>query len=158
MMRVFPRDRLSVKDALADTRLPGRTIALLVPAFVECPICGYDETQDTGFDPSCATCGGLGRTATWATSQIYANVRYVDAALMTYGQTPPGARVGDTILSIGLRDYAEMLRVYNTKDSYIWLDSQAMRPTAIQNAGLGQTEEHVVVVAAFQPPFRATGY
>ena len=159
MMHVSSRERLSVKDALADTRLPGRTIAILVPSFTECPVCGYDELHDSGFDPSCATCGGLGRTATWAVVNIYANVRFVDQALITFGQKPPGAKIGSTFMTIGLRDYDTLMQVYNNKDSYLFVDSLTFRPTSTPSAaGLGQVEEYVIALESFAPVFRATGY
>lgn len=160
-MRIDSRDRLSFRDSLRDTRIYGRTVALLVPTFTNCstPGCGYDAVQDSGLNPSCAECDGLGRTATWVAAQVYANIRNVDQALLTFGQAPPGAQVGSTFLTIGPRDKAMLDAVYAEKDAYILLDGRTFRPTSIEIAGVGQVEEYVILLASFQPVYpRPTGY
>src|SRR3990167_62609 len=101
-MRVDPRDRIAIYGDLRDTRVYGRTIAVLIPTLVE-SASGFDELHDSAIDPSSGD--GLGRTATWAISNIYANTRTVDQALVTFGQAPPGAQVGDTFITIDKRDY-----------------------------------------------------
>jgi len=159
-MAVTSRDRVDMIGDLASTRLSSRHIAAVVPMLVECtsPGCGFDELNNSGIDPACEFCDGLGRTATFAISRLYANVRHVDQALLTFGQVPPGAQVGDTFLTVNPRDLLTMQACLNNQDAYFFIDGHAFRPTAIQVAGLGQIEEYVVVVQSYQPLWRAAGY
>ena len=161
MMRVDSRDRLSVRDDLLDTRSPGRTIALLAPTVEECESagCGYDAASDSGIDATCSSCDGLGQVVTnWAVSEIKANIRIVDQALVTFGQTPAGSQLGDTFVTIGLRDLPMMRMVYNNPNAYIALDNHSFRPNSIEAAGLGRIEEYVVLLVSNRPRFRKKGY
>ena len=160
-MRVGPRERLDFSQALTDTRIYGRTIAVLVPALAECSgsSCGFDELHDSAINPSCGDCNGLGRTvSSWAIATIYANVRNVDEMLVLFQKAPPGARIGETFLTISLRELDQVKRCWNDKDSYLAIDSNFFRPKSIEAAGVGYAEEWVVTLAAFSPVFRANGY
>lgn len=159
-MRIDSRDRLGIKSDLRDTRVYGRTLAVLLPTLTICTSgsCGYDAQHDSGVDPSCTICDGLGRTATFAICNIYANIRTVEQSLVTFGQAPPGAEVGDTFITFGQRDYDTILSCQRDKDAYVSVDGGCFRPTPIQVAGVGQAEEYVVVLKSFKPLFRAPGY
>lgn len=159
-MQVTSRQRLAVADALAGTRKGGRTIAILIPTLTECTEdgCGFDENHDSAIDPSCSSCDGLGRTATWAVSNILANIRFVDNALKSFGTVPPGAEVGDFVISYSIRDKAMVEQCLNEKDAYISLEGKRHRPVSINSAGIGQIEEYVSVVKAFSPIFTKAGY
>jgi len=45
-------------------------VVLWVPAYSDCPACGYDEKSRAGKDISCSTCNGSGRTVSWYTATI----------------------------------------------------------------------------------------
>ena len=158
-MQITSLDRLNMQAALADTRIYGRHVFVLVPSFVECgaPGCGFDETHDTGIDPSCEVCSGLGQIVVWAEHAIFANLRYVEQVMINFGSVPQGARLGDTFITFGLRDVELIRSVLNAKDAYILIDETTFRPTFIQVAGVGQAEEYVTVLAAFSPIYRAPG-
>lgn len=160
MMPITSRDRLSFRDSLADTRLSGRQITLLFPTWTECPLpgCGYDELHDSAADPSCAACGGLGRTAVWAAVRVYANVRVVEQSLLTFGQAPPGAQVGDTFLTVDARAKELLDKMYHDKDAYLSIDGKHFRPNSIEVAGVGQVEEYVALLASYKPMAPAAGY
>lgn len=160
-MRISPHERMTFQDSLRDTRIYGRTIAILIPTLVECavPGCGFDELHDSAADPSCASCNGLGRTvSSWAIAEIFANVRNVDQSLVNFQQAPPGMKVGETFITISLRDVEMLRKVSHDKDSYLSVDGNAFRPRSIEVAGIGHTEEYVIPLAAFSPIFRASGY
>lgn len=161
MMPITPRDRLGFQTVLRDTRVFGRTVTLLVPTLTICPTagCGYDALHDSGVNPSCAVCEGLGRlVAQWVTYRIFANIREVDEGLIAARQQPPGSVMGQTFLTVGLRDYPVVLAGLNNKDSYLAVDASTFRPDSLQTAGVGQAEEYVVLLKTFTPIFRATGY
>jgi len=160
MMLPSSRDRLTLRDGLRDTRLVSRLTHVLIPTVTECPQtgCGYDQTRDSGLDPSCETCDGLGQIATFKVSSIYANIRVVEQALLTFGQAPPGAQVGDTFLTIDRRDWAALDLCSQNKDAYLSIDGGHFRPHSVENAGVGQIEEHVVMLRSYKPKFTKAGY
>lgn len=152
-MFVNPRERLTFQADLRDTRVIGRTIGVVIPTLTDT---SFDAEHDSAVDPSSGT--GLGRTATYAISNLYANIRTVDESLKTFGQTPPGAQIGETFITINKRDYDTLLACLNNKDAYLMVDGSPFRPKAIEIAGVGQTEEYVVSLVSFNPLFRAAGY
>lgn len=148
-----------MQDALPATRASGRRVLLTWPTFTECPQagCGFDELHDSGINPSCSYCGGLGRTVVWSVSAIQANVRLVTQTLVTWGSVPPGVREGDTLISFGPRDEPMVQRVLDTKDAYIGIDGNRLRPVGISTAGMGRAQEYVAVLRAYTATFTATG-
>lgn len=151
------RDRLLAADNLADTRY-GRGAVVLIPTMTECAACGYDALHDSGFDPSCATCAGMGQTATFVEYRMDAHIRIVDQNLIAYGATPPGTMLGDAIVSFSPRDHTMVLECMNNKDAYILIDGSRMRPVGINTAGIGFKEEYLANLRSFQPQYTAAGY
>ena len=155
MMQITSRDRMGYRDVMRDIRNGARLIHVCIPTFTDGD---YDANHDSSADPTSATYNGLGRTPTWTISAIYANIRDVDLSLIQFGQAPVGATIGDTSISVGLRDKDLLLSCLDNKDAYIVIDGDRLRPTALQVAGVGKIEEYVSILRTFHATYVATGY
>ena len=153
-MRPGPLDRLNFQRVLADTRLAGKPIHCLVPNLERLEV---DPLTESGEYPTNGDGSGQEVTA-WKVYAVHANVRNVDQALVTFGQAPPGAVVGDVYLTIGLRDKATLEQVYDHEHAYLVIDGDRFKPTSLAAAGVGHTEEWIVNCVRHNPVFRAPGY
>lgn len=153
-MRPGSYDRLLMQQALADTRLGGRLIHAVRPVLAQ----RQDYDADTQSAGDVALDDGLPHEAeNFRVHALYANVRNVDQSLKTFGAAPPGAEVGDTFITIGLRDHDLMEQVQHDQYAYLVIDGDRFRPTSLTAAGVGRIEEWLVTLQRFSPIYVAPG-
>lgn len=153
-MRLSPHDRLVIQHDLAESRQLSRYSTLLIPELVK-----VDYDADTRGAVKVDYADGLGLEAeNWIVYRLYGNIRQVDEALVTFGSVPPGAVIGDSFMSIGLRDFPMALRCYQEEHAYVAVDRGAYRVTNISTTGMGRIEEWILVFRSHSPKFRAPGY
>ncbi|HLC30324.1 MAG TPA: hypothetical protein VJM51_06050 [Dehalococcoidia bacterium] len=152
-MRITPQDRLMFRDTLADTRLYGRPVYVMIPVVV---IDNLDADTQSGVDVSDGD--GTGRFVSWREHAVLANVRNVDQSLITFGKVPPGVEVGDVFLSVSVGDRELMVEARDNEHAYIDIDGDRWRIADLSGAGLGSIEEWIVTCERFSPLFIAPGH
>jgi len=153
-MKVQPHERIDIRRSLADTRLSSRKVYLCVPTFEDD---AFDLDDQSANDPSAAG-DGTGRTATWVVYAVFCNIRDVDTKLIAFGTVPPGAVLGDTLVSYSTRDKDAFRNAYDNENAYLDIDGTRLRLVGIATSGLGETEEYLGVARRFTPIWTAAGH
>ena len=136
-----------------------RTVYLLYPTGTECTSCGgVDEFTDSAYDPSCATCGGVGYTFSWATWQIAARIKQIDLVQLQAAGIPPGIEIGDAELYVSRETRDAIARIMEESRAYVYFDGQRFRPTNITADGVGRADEWRIELKRSNPEVRLTGY
>lgn len=140
MMQHTPGDRLNLRQDLLAVRVMSETVVVLIPTAVTDGT--YDVDTDAARDVSVGD--GTGRTWTWLTQQVIAMIREVDVNLITFGSVPPGAELGDLLITIGVRDGETLITAQRNKEAYVWARGARYRPAGINGLGVARVEDYIV--------------
>lgn len=159
MSRIRWMERLQMRADMKVIRANYRTVYLLYPTETECTVCGgVDPFSDSAYDISCATCGGVGYTLTWAVWQIAARIKQIDMVQLQAAGIPPGIEIGDAELYVSRETKDATERVMEESRAYVYFDGQRFRPTNITADGVGTADEWRVELKRYNPEVRLTGY
>ena len=152
-------ERRAIRSDMRMIRGNYRMVYLLYPTETECTVCGgVDEFTDSAYDISCATCGGVGYTLSWATWQIAARIKQIDLVQLQAAGIPPGIEIGDVELYVSLDTKAAIEKVREELRAYVYFDGQRFRPTTITADGVGTADEWRIELNRHNPEVRLTGY
>jgi hypothetical protein len=106
--------------------------SLHVPTYTDCTAtgCGFDPFTQSGKNPACTTCDGLGRTLAWSVAYVMCRVSWVDRIRIGV-EFWKGVAVGETgeiIIGAMLRDEALFRQVMESQDAYILVNRWRVRP------------------------------
>lgn len=159
MSRIRPWEHKQVRSDMRVLRANYRTVYLLYPTGTECTACGgVDEFTDSAYNPSCATCGGVGYTFSWATWQIAARIKQIDLVQLQAAGIPPGIEIGDAELYVSRDTKDAVERIMEESRAYVYFDGQRFRPTNVTADGVGTADEWRVELKRHSPEVRLTGY
>ena len=158
-MTIRPWERKFIRSDMKVVRSNYRTAYLLYPTETECTVCGgVDEFTDSAYDISCANCGGVGYTLSWATWEIAARIKQIDLIQLQAAGIPPGIEIGDAELYVSRDTKAAIEKVMEEGRAYIYFDGQRFRPTTITADGVGTADEWRIELNRHNPEVRLTGY
>ncbi len=158
-MTIRQWERKFIRSDMKVVRSNYRTAYLLYPTETECTVCGgVDEFTDSAYDISCATCGGVGYTLSWATWQIAARIKQIDLVQLQAAGIPPGIEIGDAELYVSRDTKASIEKVMEEGRAYIYFDGQRFRPTTITTDGVGTADEWRIELNRYNPEVRLAGY
>lgn len=158
-MTIRAWERKFIRSDMKVIRGNYRTVYLLYPTETECTVCGgVDTFTDSAYDVSCATCGGVGYTLSWATWQIAARIKQIDLVQMQAAGIPTGIEIGDAELYVSRDTKAAIEKIREESRAYVYFDGQRFRPTTITADGVGTADEWRIELKRYNPEVRLTGY
>jgi len=158
-MTISWMERGAIRSDMRVIRGNYRTVYLLYPTETECTVCGgVDEFTDSAYDISCATCGGVGYTLSWATWQIAARIKQIDLVQLQAAGIPPGIEIGDAELYVSRDTKAAIEKIREESRAYVYFDGQRFRPTTITADGVGTADEWRIELNRYNPEVRLVGY
>ena len=147
-MRITSRQRYLVEQTLRGGRQahrPDEGVKLYYPASeVACSTCGFNELSQSAMEPDCATCGGLGRIITYTIYTSHPRISWPKLSDFVVG-IAGGIEVGDALLYIGADEKDQYVR--HQGKGYLTIDGQRYQITALDPAGVGDSQEYVVTCA-----------
>ena len=158
-MTIRSWERTAIRSDMRVIRGNYRTVYLLYPTETECTVCGgVDEFTDSAYDISCANCGGVGYTLSWATWQIAARIKQIDLVQLQAAGIPPGIEMGDVELYVSRDTKAFIEKIREESRAYVYFDGQRFRPETITADGVGTADEWRIELNRYNPEVRLTGY
>jgi len=106
-------------------------VVLWVPAYSDCPTCGYDEKSRAGKDISCSTCNGSGRTVSWYTATIVGRVAWTDVGRARFGNVVGTDELGDATFETRLVHKELLEDMRDSEDAYIEIDTRRLRVMSV---------------------------
>ena len=153
--------RKNIREDMRNLRGHYAIVYFLYPEETACtnPDCGHDDFTDSGYDITCATCGGIGYTLSWNSWRIYARVKQIDLVqLMRSGAIPPGIEIGDAELYLSERAKEMVEKIEEESRAYVYIEGSRYRPTNVSYDGVGKADEWRIELKRFHPEVRPTGY
>lgn len=160
-MRISGRDRREIRRTMLENTQPFRRVWLVLATETSCTSCGFDEMSNSGLDPTCATCEGLGKVVTFTKLEVRARIKVFDfVQLQGAGAAPPGVELGDMALYVPVTSQSNFDTLMSEERSYAKIegDSNAYRPFSVSADGVGGVDEIRVVLKKTTMEKRATGY
>jgi hypothetical protein len=153
-MLLPPSSRLAVKKVLEMTRLAYEAIVLVNVDTTDCTTCGYDRFTDSGLDPVCPTCRGLGRIATFVIHELYARWNVIELpSVNPFEGIPPGVESGDYLVWVSKRDYDLALLAQDEAYSYVEISGQTFKFQGVSPEGIGHSDEYRFIAKKYKPVF-----
>ncbi len=121
-------------------------IVVWIPAYTDCTAagCGFDAVSRSGKNISCVTCGGKGRTATWAKSYVTGRASWTDVGRPRFGGTVTTDELGDATFETKLVHKYLLETVRDKENAYLELDGKHLR---VMSVDVNRIEGKTTVVA-----------
>jgi hypothetical protein len=122
--------RVKIKREIEKLNLNDRIVAY-IPSYTACPDCGFDATGRSAKDISCATCGGEGRLATWASTYLLCRVSWTDVGRPRYTGAVASTELGDATFEVGMAYKVLIERLRDEEGAYVEVDGRKLRVVSV---------------------------